>query len=85
MSDIPNKMSHNTVESVGTLSDKSTDTGGMSAKHNLARLKSSFPDSPLYKDYNAQRVAELKKQMLMNDVMSNDQGDVKASPFLIVI
>lgn len=75
MSDIPNKMSHNTVESVGLLSDKSTDTGGMAAKHNLARLKSSFPASPLYESYTSEKVAKLKKQMLMNDVMPNDQGD----------
>lgn len=78
MADVPNKMTHNTVESVGILSAKSTKTGGMPAQHNIARLKNSFPASPLYKNYNSTKVAGLKNKILMNDVTPSDQGDAQS-------
>ena len=71
-------MSHNTVESVGGLGGISTKTGGMPATHNLGRLKAAYPASPLYKKYDPEKVASLKKKVLMNDVTRDDRGDAQS-------
>ena len=77
--EIPSKMSFNTVNSVGQLSSKSTETGGIPAAHNLENLQSAYPGSPIFKgEYNAQAVAALKIKILENTVTLRDKQDAQA-------
>lgn len=72
-------MSFNTVNSVGQLSSKSTETGGLPAAHSLENLQSAYPGSPIFKGtYSVSTVTSLKASMLTNSVRPGDLSDSQA-------